>query len=320
MMLGGAAAILSPNTALADEGAIVPFFLDEWNTAYIYVKVNGAGPYRFRLTTGALINTLATDLIGINSLKPYYASKNKKKRADQTVTLGKIEFTHDYLADSIEFGGIDGIEPNRALTFNDVIFTSTRPQPSSEKPDVVVGCLGAGIFNKMPCEIDNVRNVLRFYRDENPDMTGYALSGRIYRANIPYDDTQVDIPIRLGDESLTCAVDTGGMSELYLSSRYAHKHKLYELYPEYKLRPISKTRPGGMVRVTRMRDLTIAGTHFDEINTTFPEPSYDDELNELDINAVLSGRLLRQFDTAFVEGQVWLRPNVNFKPVSGPQD
>lgn len=314
MILTGMA-ILAPLPARAAPVA-VPLSFDDRNRPCLDATINGHGPYRFLFSTGAFTNTLNWNVADSLGLKRVGKVRDALL-GNQSVSPGRIDASRDYVADEVVLGGV--------YRMTDVGFSGYAPSHPEDDTNLSKrkGIMGSPLVTGDPCLIDFDNNQILFYPGAAPDTTGFApAQTQIWRSAKPFADLEIDITLRHGGEALKCIMDTAGEAELYLASKHVKALGLYGglTAGDYVERPLDWDHPErGTIRVIRVRDFSLAGAHFDIINVWLGDPENNDKLDEIDVTAVVSGLMLRQFNIAFNgRGKVLMKPNSRFKAVSDP--
>jgi predicted aspartyl protease len=160
------------------------------------VYLNGTGPYRFLLDTGAQSSTISSEVVTRLGMQPRYAVIR--------VTTGSEEVVPAYLAAEISLG------PVRA---NDVELLASSMQIVRRATGPVDGILGQNFLERFPWLLDRERETLIF------DLEGSIaarLSGK--RTKVSSADGRMLVPARIGGKKRLLVLDSGA-SHLILFTR-----------------------------------------------------------------------------------------------------
>ena len=311
---------LMPGVAQAGEAvATVPIHVYRDRVTVIPVTLNGKGPYWFAMGTASPLNVIDPDLAADLGLAPAHALRNAVF-GNKTVSLGEVGESREVACDAVAVGG-HTLPP---LTFT--VSSETPDQVAKRikhmgRPDYPRGVLGTKTFLYGPCLIDFAAGQLSYYTPGTLDLTGFDAVD-IHVDTSGFDsDKALSVNTHLGGERLACYPDSGGNTELYLTSKYVKKHRLWNASQDFIESPLNLDDPSkGFTRVVRMRDFQLGPLHFDEINVTLGCQDHPDRLDEIGVTAVVGRRLLSQAELAFSDGGLFMRANAAFKPVSGPYE
>jgi hypothetical protein len=158
------------------------------------VMVNGKGPYRFGIDTGAQ---------GVGRISSDLATQLGLKVAGEARTPapgGTIDTRNIYRADTLGVGGIG---------FAGVDLVAMPALPG--RPITWSGILGIDLFRKLTLTLDYGRSALKLSHD--PVTDGVAAN---------FDHGVPSIPLKIGDREITADLDTGnGAAPLFVSEAIA---------------------------------------------------------------------------------------------------
>ena len=313
-MAGGVARAAATST---DGPVTVPIHIYRERVAVIPVTLDGKGPYSFALATGSPDNAIDEDLATELGLKPAHALSNLLFNS-KTVSPGEVDASHEVACDAVAIGGYD--MTRRVFDLN-----SQRPADMARhvrnlaRPDYPRGVLGTNTFLDVPCLIDLAGGQASFYPVGAPDLTGFdEVDIHVENADMAANRSLV-IRTHLNGERLDCFPDSGGNTELYLTSHYVKKHRLWDAFKDFSEHPVHPHDPSrGSVRQVRMRGFSLGPLSFDEINVSLGDPLHTDHLDEMGVTAVVGRQLLSQAVLAFSDQRLFMKANATFAAVSAP--
>ncbi|TAH36873.1 MAG: PDZ domain-containing protein [Planctomycetota bacterium] len=194
----------APRTSLAQEVVRVPMS-HETRMPVIEAKVNGQGPYRFILDTGAGAHgRLDRDLVAELKLEPVGEAQASDGTGVNTRSARLVG------VDCVEVGGARF----EGLTFLEGDYATRIPVG-----EPVVGILGYGLFAGLLWTVDYPGNAVELRRGELAAGAEHVLA---------YDDARgiATVPIRLGEHELRAHVDSGNMGGFMLPSEWMGKLRL----------------------------------------------------------------------------------------------
>jgi len=320
-VLGGLLASGLPLPAWARQGrqpVIVPIGYDRYMPAVpvatVPVKIDGKGPFPFAFTTSSDFFVIDADLAEELALKP----KNRVRNfllGSETQSLGEKSKERDVGCESIEVGDLK-------LSGNEFLLSDIKPEDMERhrkhlaQPGGNRGLLGTRLFLSTPCIVDFDALEIRFYPGDAPDLQGFAPLDARVDSHIS-GGSSITLNATLDGSDLRCMLDLVGHADLYLTSKYVRKHKLWDASTAFVEQRLDPARPAkGLTRVVRMKDFRLGTIHFDDINVTLGDPGHDDHLSDLGINAAIGGGLAQQLILGFNNGQIYARPGRTFSPVS----
>ena len=316
---GGALGLtLAGGIARAADGPVtVPIHVYRERVTVIPVTLDGKGPYPFALATGSPLNVIDGDLATDLGLAPAHVLRNLLLD-NKSVSQGQVDSSREVACDAVAIG---------AYGMGRRIFTvdTIRPEHMAHhikglsRPDFPRGVVGTNTFLDAPCVIDLAGGQATFYPVGAPDLSGFA-EVDIHLENTDMSgDKSLVIHTRLDGERLDCFPDSGGNTELYLTSRYVRKHHLWDAFTDFSEHDADAHNPSrGKVRQVRMRGFTLGPLVFDEINVSLADPLHSDHLDEAGVTAVVGRGLLSQAVMVFADGHLYMRANATFAPVSAP--
>ncbi|MFZ3212080.1 MAG: aspartyl protease family protein [Terriglobales bacterium] len=215
----------------------LPFELID-NRVFIEVRLDGKGPYRFILDTGAVAD-IGDHVAQQLGLKPEDAGEGQgvgeKQQHFGRAQIAEVQVGELRLRD-VEFG---------------VLSLDDSPQVFGAKP--VDGIIGGVVFEAMVVKHDYIRRILTFTR---PDKFTYSGPGMIVRferpRQIPVVEAELDgVPGKFG-------VDTGARSAMLLYGPFCAQNQLQEKYGA-RLEGVTGWGLGGPVRslLARAKELKI---------------------------------------------------------------
>ncbi len=215
----------------------LPFELID-NRVFIEVRLDGKGPYRFILDTGAVAD-IGDHVAQQLGLKPEDAGEGQGVGEKQQ-HFGRAQIAEVQVGElrlrNVEFG---------------VLSLDDSPQVFGAKP--VDGIIGGVVFEAMVVKHDYIRRILTFTR---PDKFTYSGPGMIVRferpRQIPVVEAELDgVPGKFG-------VDTGARSAMLLYGPFCAQNQLQEKYGA-RLEGVTGWGLGGPVRslLARAKELKI---------------------------------------------------------------
>ncbi len=296
-LLVAAAAMMVPRAAFAAEMVRVPLGRNSDGAPTVDLVINEQGPFTFEVDVGSgvstigrpLANRLNMKLIG-DALQPFIVYFNARKL--EGVRVNAVTAT---------FGG--------TLTRHNVVFMRLPhgPDGTSTSNSSYEGMIGNSLFLAKPCILDLEANELRIYPDGNLPLDGFqAVAGKVSHSGVY--TSAIMVAARLGDLSLTPALQTSGLDGIFLSSAFVKKHGLWDRFPDFTERP----RAGlGIYRTAWVDGLSIGPFSFDRVRLTMGDPEIDDHSEDADCFVGLD--IVSQFTIAFgAKSQLALKPNTSF--------
>jgi predicted aspartyl protease len=270
-------------------GPLVGRFEITTNHPWTAVFLEGQGPFRFLLDTGASTAVIDPDLAARLNLKRLEDVQLRGATAERTVSMfvsdrvvvaerlrqrGAVTFVAGTLA------GFDGVLPGALLTG-----TNT--------------------------EIDFAAREFRIYGAAQPDRTGFT---RLPLVEGPgkSDRGRLVVRVKLDGRPVDLLIDTGGTGSVLLSGEYVGKNKLWDRYPKWTHAEGMGIMNAFQVRLVRARSLQLGPTEFDRpvVNLTDPFNPPGDQGD-----GVLGMDVLRRFtlSTDPVGKALWVKPNAAVK-------
>jgi hypothetical protein len=253
-----------PRATVLASPAVVPLDLSTGQPV-VEVRLNGRGPYRMFLDTGAGTTVLDDDLAKELGLAVLDTTRLGDPVNPQAIRADVVEL------DSISIGTAR-FERVRAVAWD----RSTLRQTMPDKPR---GVVGIGVFHDLVLSLDYPKQVLRLRRDVLPDADGARVLDYTSPHGIPV------IPVRIGNRTYQAHLDSGSPGGFNLP--LAQKDSL-DLLGE--VREIGRGRTANTELViygAQVADTARIGAH------AFPQAmiQFNDELPQ----ANLGGRVLREF-------------------------
>ncbi|MFT3995910.1 MAG: aspartyl protease family protein [Asticcacaulis sp.] len=232
----------------------VPITLSESRMPVVELKLNGKGPYRFILDTGATHTII---------------------RASLARELGLVAGTQETVGYSIK--GTERLIPyvvpeviiGGALRLRNWGVYGSRGWDDSDFD----GLLSADLLTRMPCQLDYHASEIRYYLSRPMSLEGFTAVDGYFRTNIQGGADQVHLRLKLSGRSLDCLLDTGAGLPLYIRGDFVKKHKLWDQYPV--LEPIRMTGVNGKVlegRMVEISDLHIGGVKVPKLEVALGDP------------------------------------------------
>lgn len=264
----------------------VPFLMPR-DKPYILIGINGKGPYRFTLDTGA------SGKMGIDAHLAHELQLPDYDSERHAGVVGEAQQSGLYAADVVNFGGaftqrhvaLDGIGEGRLKRIG------------------TVGLIPAPFFLNRPCELDFERTELRIYAEGAPDRTGFSPLPFIAqnRDQIFVDAKFNGIPCRL-------QVDTGAEGGLVLQPRFVRRNRLWDAYPRHLDSGVRGITGGAKSRKVKGDALEFGGFRFRNPVATLIDPEATSKLDE---DGLIGIDILRRFTLSFdgADHRIWLKPN-----------
>lgn len=243
LCLSGAAAGLGlwAGTAPAQAKVIrVPLTLSDSKKPIVEVRLNGQGPYRFILDTGASHTVIRASLgkeLGLVSTGQ-----------GRSHSLKGTEFMTRYAVSEVMVGGALRLR-------NWQVFGSSGFEAAEHD-----GLLSADLLTRLPCQLDQSGGEIRYYLGGDMPLEGFAPLDSYYKTDITGNADKVHIRLRFAGQALDCLLDTGASRPLYIRGDFVRQYKLWDAYPV--LNESALTGVNGQqvkVRHVEVREVQIGG-------------------------------------------------------------
>ena len=186
----------SAGSLSSGEGRAIPVRMAGGFALVDGVYLNGAGPYRFLLDTGAQSSTISSEVVTRLGMQPRYAVIR--------VTTGSEEVVPAYLAAEISLGPV---------RVQDVELLASSMQIVRRATGSVDGILGQNFLGLFPWLLDGGRETLIFDLDRS---IAARLSGN--RIKVSSADGRMLVPTRIGGKKRQLVLDSGA-SHMILFNR-----------------------------------------------------------------------------------------------------
>jgi predicted aspartyl protease len=255
------------------------------NRPWTSVYLEGQGPFRFVIDTGATVAIIDPALAARLNLVRLDSAQIQGATAQRTVQL--------FASNRVVVAG--ALRQRGQVTF-------AGGEPGGDFDGILPGSL----FTRANVEIDFAGREFRIYPGGPPDRTGYTRLP-LARSADPRDE-RLFVQVRLDGRPARLLVDTGGTGSVLLSGEYVGKNRLWDRYPKW-----AESRGQGItdafsLRLVRAGRLEMGSIRFDRplIHLTDPfNPPGDGG------DGVLGMDVLRRFTllTDPVGKALWLKPN-----------
>jgi predicted aspartyl protease len=282
----GAWAQDSPAPARAPSGPLVGRFAIVRNRPWTPVFIQGQGPFRFVIDTGASVSIIDPELAARLQLPRLEDAQLQGATAERTVEM--FWSRQVVVAETLRQRGA-------------VVFAAGNAGGDFD------GILPGAMLTSANTEIDFAAQEFRIFTDGPPDRTGYVRLPLVKAPPGRRDDRLV-VRVRLDDRPVDLLVDTGGTGSVLLSGEYVGKNKLWDRYPKWATSQGQGMLTAFNLRLVRARSLELGPTRFARpvVHLTDPfNPPGDAG------DGVLGMDVLRRFtlSTDPVGKALWLKPN-----------
>lgn len=283
-----APSVLAAGSAGAAPQAItVPFAMPR-DKPYMLIGINGKGPYRFTMDTGAA-GTMAMrfDLVQQLGLRDYDVRHS-------VGVVGEAQATGLFAADEVNFGGVF---KQRHVAISGLGEGEKRRRAGYD------GLLPAPFFIGRESEIDFEQRQVRLYLDGAPDRAGF----RPVRY-IPQNHDQIVVEARFNDIPCRMQVDTGAEGGVILGPRFVARNHLWDAFPKHLDGGVQGVTGGATSREVKAPSFAFGPYRFPDALTTMINP---DATSYLEEDGLIGIDILRRFTLSFDgPGSVlWLKPN-----------
>ncbi len=283
-----------PGASWAQDGVIrMPVDFTDVGAPIIKVMIDGQGPYRFMIDTGAFASGIRYRLG--QSLKLQVAGNSRISG------LGfGIEDVDIYMAREVVFAG--------AFKQSGVALLGLTHIGGLIDID---GLLAAGFLTSFPSQLDYESREIRIYPHHAPALEGFVTLPS-YLETGASGSAKIVVKLTIDGMALKVGLDTGSGSELLLFPDTVRDKGLWDKYPPFR-DGISTGVTGKFspTRLVTMPHFTSGGLTLESLPVKLMDPQTNHERNSL--QGLLGSRLLRQFTMA-VNGEkgVAFRRNANF--------
>jgi len=290
-----------PGTGLAASPVIlrVPIGFTRAGMPILKLTIDGKGPYRFALDTGAFGSCIRESLAKALNLP--------RAGTIRTSSLKGEEADYIYTARHVVVGG--------GLPFPTMSLIGFEKFPAD-----IDGLLPASFLTGLPSQLDYENREIRYYLNgAEMDLDGFVRVDAIFQAQNEKFAEKVYLNFRLDGRKLVCAVDTGAMATIAINGDYVSSHRMWDKY-----RILNEAHYVGVngksvdSRVVVIPDLTLGPLHLDAAPVSLIDPHAGDSLSDDDIDGLVGTPLLRKFVLAFTRDKaLYLKPNAAFAQISG---
>ncbi|MFN0136392.1 MAG: aspartyl protease family protein [Phycisphaerae bacterium] len=240
-----------------------------WGDAILVedVMVNGKGPYRFLLDTGAE-GAGRVDTTLVDALKLPGAGTS-----DSVGPLGQERQMNRYRLDTLSIG---------KLAFTGLVMSGRDYNAEFKSPGLrpIHGILGFHLFSEYLLTIDYPARKITIAKGELPKPDGKHI------VPLVSDDEDPEIEIRLGEQTITALLDTGAQGYVLVPGSLAEKLK-------FAAAPVVRGRENG----SELRSATLDGSlRIGEFDFPKPELMIADRLNQVIIGVRMLSSLSVTYD------------------------
>jgi hypothetical protein len=267
-------------------GPLVGRFEISDNQPWTAVFLEGQGPFRFLIDTGASVSVINPDLARQLQLMRLDDAQLQGATAQRTVEM--------YVSQRVVVA--ETLRQRGAVTF-----------AAGQVGGFFEGALPGTLFSGTNTEIDFAAREFRIYGATEPDRTGFNRLPLVQmRGKVP--DGRLVVTVRLDGRPVDLLVDTGGAGSVLLSGEYVGKNRLWDRYPKWEPGEGQGIMAAFNMRMVRAQSLQLGSTHFDRpvVHLTDPfNPPGDGG------DGVLGMDVLRRFtlSTDPVGKALWVKPN-----------
>lgn len=258
------------------------------NRPWTSVYLEGQGPFRFVIDTGASVAIIDPDLAARLSLPQLNSAELQGATAQRTVQM---------------FTGSRVVVAGALRQRGQVTFAGGNPGGDFD------GILPGSLFTRANVQVDFAAREFRIYPGALPDRTGYTRLP-LARPTDPRDD-RLYVHVRLDGRPARLLIDTGGTGSVLLSGEYVGRNRLWDRYPKWASSRGQGIMDSFSLRLVRAARLEMGAIKFDRplVHLTDPfNPPGDGG------DGVLGMDVLRRFTlmTDPVGKALWLKPNEAF--------
>ena len=292
LLAAGLIPAVAPRMARAADTAsaniiTAPFAMPR-NQPYMFVGINGQGPFRFLLDTGdeagAAINTeLAqklklTDAAGM-TVEGVVGKGDEVVYVAKDLNIAGVMYQHH-----VALSGLSIFHGGRAGALD--------------------GILPAHLFMSRDCDLDFVKKEVRIYATGAPDRTGFRAIP--YR---PVHEFTMTVETLVDDKPVRMTVDTGAGGIMSLAPPFVRRHGLWNAFPKFIDTWTTGVTGGAKARLVKMPSATFGPYRFRDIMVKLTDPDAEHENDETD--GLIGIDILRRFtlSIASADHTLWVKPN-----------
>lgn len=259
------------------------------------LTINGKGPYRFLIDTGAFSSLIRESLAKELSLRTGGSIR--------TASLKGHENSYIYRAPNVVVSG--------GLPFGDMTFVGME----NFKMKGVDGILPASFLTGIPSQLDYEAAEIRYYLNgAEMDLDGFRHVKGFYQADRKDFAEKVYVYVTLDGKKMVCCVDTGAGSALLASGAFVERNDLWGKFPllfEGKGRGANgQTVATRMVRAT---NVAVGDLVLPAMPVTLVDPKGGDSLHRSGIDGLVGTPFLKHFTVAFnARKELYLKPNASY--------
>ncbi|HTK34381.1 MAG TPA: aspartyl protease family protein [Caulobacteraceae bacterium] len=283
--LGLAAPALAQDP-VASAGPLIGRFEVTANQPWTEVLIEGLGPFRFLIDTGASVAVIDPDL----------AKRLQLMRVDDVQLQGATaeRTVETYVSSRVVVAG--ALRQRGAVTF-----------AAGQFGVGFDGVLPGTLFTGTNSEIDFAAGEFRIYGAAVPDRTGFTRLALVQTPGRPADGRLV-VAVRLDGRPLNLLIDTGGAGSVLLSGEYVGRNQLWDRYKKWAPGEGQGIMTAFNLRLVRAGVLQLGSIRFERpvVHLTDPfNPPGDGG------DGVIGMDILRRFTLATdpVGKAVWIKPN-----------
>ncbi|MFT3995911.1 MAG: retropepsin-like aspartic protease [Asticcacaulis sp.] len=287
-----------------DRAIRVPFTRSKSLMPVVEVTLNGKGPYRFVIDTGASATIIRKSLAKELGLR-----RDGETRGS---SLSGTEVLSRHTASDVVIGG--------KLRIGELTVYASE---GFEKQGFD-GLLTANILTRLPCQLDYRAGEVRYYLDTTQPMPldGFGEIHASYITDRGVDADKVTVSIGFAGHSVDCLMDTGAGAALMLRGDYVRDHKLWDKYPlirESQLRGVNGKAL--KTRIVEVKDIQVAGIWVPRMAVALGDPEDRDGYGvRAAYQGILGAPFLSAFQLAFQpKSSVHIKASGNFTALAPPE-
>jgi predicted aspartyl protease len=250
------------------------------------VEIEGQGPFRFLIDTGANTSLIDPDLAAQLKLERLNDSQLQGATFERTVQM--YVSRRVVVAETLRQRGA-------------VVFAAGRPGEDFD------GVLPGSMFTGANVEIDFAAGEFRIFPGAPPDRTGFARLP-LAASSAGREEARLVVTAHLDGRPVRLVVDTGGTGAVMLNGEYVGRNKLWDRYPKWAPIQVQGLLSDINSRLVRTRSLQVGPTRFDRPLVHLADPfNPPGDAND----GILGMDLLRRFTLSIdpFGGALWLKPN-----------
>ena len=282
----GFAASATQSAEAQAAGPLVGRFEVTDNQPWTVVSIEGQGPFRFLIDTGASTSIIDPDLARRLQLARLDDAQLQGATAERTVEM--------YVGQKVVVA--ETLRQRGAVAF-----------AAGRVGGAFDGLLPGALFTSTNSEIDFAAHEFRIYGPTPPDRAGFT---RLPLANPQgrAGDRRLVVGVRLDGRPVDLLVDTGGAGSVLLSGEYVGKHQLWDRYPKWAPGEGQGIMKAFNMRLVRADTLQLGSARFERpvVHLTDPfNPPGDGG------DGLLGMDVLRRFTLATDPAgkALWVKPN-----------